>query len=293
MSGERFPARIHRAGKTIRIAEPILSEMEEAQVPFPESERVVYDRNTLEEVKCQVRFPAILAIDATAPAAFQEAVRAELPLYEMKSSVKLPAGVPQGIAQIVERDLSLVGTKSYAFSSEDRTITLALTKEGLSLTCRRYERWEPFRQYMERALAPLVTHYKPSFFTHVCVRYKNSIRRQPLGLQEGIPWSRLVRPWIGGPLNSPDTEGEVQGLLTKCVIGLPANVGSVEATFALGTQQPSGESAFIIEAHVYETSRKSADDVLPRLDSLHRHAGNFFRWCITDELHRAMRPSPT
>lgn len=262
-------------------------------MPIPESERVVYDRNTLEEVTCQVHFPTILAIEAAAPAAFQESVRAELPLFEMKSSVKLPAGVPPIIAQVVERDLSLVGTKSYAFSSEDRMVTLALSKDGLSLTCRRYERWEPFRRHMEHALSPLVTQYKPSFFTHVCVRYKNSIRRRPLDFPDNTPWSRLVQPWVGGPLNHADTEGRVEALQTKCVIGLPANAGSVEATFALGSHQPSKEPAFIIEAHVYETARKSANDVLPRLDLLHRHAGNFFRWCITGELHRSLRPHPT
>jgi uncharacterized protein (TIGR04255 family) len=260
-------------------------------VAFLECERVVYERNTLEEVTCQVRFPTILAIEEAVPAAFQEAVRAEMPLCEMKSAVQFPAGVPAVIARVVERDLSLV-TKSYAFSSEDRTVIVTLSKEGLSLTCRKYERWEPFRQYMERALGALVTHYKPSFFTHVCVRYKNSIRRKPLDLPDGIPWSRLVQPWIGGPLSNGDTEGEVQGLQTKCVIGLPGNTGSVEATFALGTHQPSKEPAFIIEAHVYEASRKSTNDVLPRLDSLHRQAGSFFRWCITNELHRAMRPRP-
>ncbi|HVS34029.1 MAG TPA: TIGR04255 family protein, partial [Gemmataceae bacterium] len=164
---------------------------------FPEHERVVYERNTLEEVSCQVRFPTILSIDAAAPAAFQEAVRAELPLYEAKSSIKLPAGVPAVIAQRVERDLSLVGTKSYAFSTEDRLLTLALSKEGLSLVCRKYERWEPFRKHMQRALASLVSHYNPSFFTHVCVRYKNSIRRKPLGIPEDTPWSKLIQPWVG------------------------------------------------------------------------------------------------
>jgi uncharacterized protein (TIGR04255 family) len=270
----------------------VWDDIKEVQVVFPEHERVVYERNTLEEVKCQVRFPPILAIEASAPAAFQEAVRAELPLYEMKSTVKLPAGVPATIAEVVERDLSLVGTKSHAFISEDRTLTLSLSKEGLSFVSRKYERWEPFRNQMERALASLVTHYRPSFFTHVCVRYKNSIRRNPLDIPENTPWSRLVQPWVGGPLNREETEGSVQGLQMKCVIALPGNDGSVEATFATGTHQPSKEPAFIIEAHVYEASRKSANDVLARLDSLHRQAGNFFRWCITGELHRAMRPHP-
>ena len=78
----------------------------DVQVAFPETERVVYEQNTLEEVKCQIRFPPILAIEASVPANFQEAVRAAFPYFELKTSVRLPAGIPAGIAQVVERDLA-------------------------------------------------------------------------------------------------------------------------------------------------------------------------------------------
>jgi uncharacterized protein (TIGR04255 family) len=260
-------------------------------VAFPETQRVVYEKNILEEVKCQIRFPPILAIEASAPANFQEAVRAEFPYFDLKTSVKLPAGVPASIAQVVERHLSLVGGKSYAFTSEDRTWTVALSKDGLSLTCRRYERWEPFREHLRRALESLASTYRPSFFTHTCVRYKNSVRRAPLGLEK-TPWSDLLQPWISGPLVMPDTADGVEAIQNRCLIRLPNDAGQVEASFALGVHQPSKERVFIIEAHVSNDARKELTDVLPRLDALHRQAGLFFRWCITDELHRAMRPSP-
>ena len=257
---------------------------------FPETERVVYERNTLEEVKCQIRFPPILMIEAGAPAAFQERVRSEFPHYEVKSSIKLPAGVPSVVAKVMERDLSLVGAKTYAFSSEDRAWTLELTKDGLSLSCRQYERWEEFRRHLQRALETLTTTYHPSFFNHTCVRYKNSVRRQPLAL-EGTPWSALLRPWVSGPFDRTETADEVEALKTQCRLRLPDNAGRVDATFSLGVHQPSQEPAFIIEAHVFNDTRKEQNDVLPCLDTVHRQARLFFRWCITDELHRAMRPN--
>jgi uncharacterized protein (TIGR04255 family) len=253
-------------------------------------ERVIYEVNPLEEVTCQLRFPPILSIDATPPVAFQDAVRDEFPFFELKSSVKLPAGVPPGISQIVERDLSLVGSKSYAFTSENRAWTLTLAKDGLSLTCRQYRRWEEFRVRLGAALESFARAYRPTFFLHTCVRYKNSIRRGPLGLAT-TPWSALVRPWVSGPLDPADTSSDVEAMQTRSVIRLPDGVGRVEATGALGVHQPSMEPAFIIEAHVYHEDRKVLNDVLPRLDALNRQAGSFFRWCITDELHRAMRPT--
>ena len=42
---------------------------------FSTEERCVYEKNQLEQVICQLRFPEILAIGAEAPVAFQEAIR--------------------------------------------------------------------------------------------------------------------------------------------------------------------------------------------------------------------------
>lgn len=265
-------------------------EEEEVLVAFPETQRVVYEINTLEEVKCQIRFPPILGIEASAPATFQEAVRAEFPYFELKSSVKLPAGVPKEVAQVVERNISIVGGKSYAFMSEDRNWTLSLSKDGLSLSCRRYERWEYFRERLSRALDSLATTYRPTFYSHVCVKYKNSVRRKPLGL-ETSPWSELVQPWVCGTLAVSSVSSSVEAMQHKCLILLPDQIGKVEANFGLGVHQPTEESAFIIEAHVFNDARKERTDVLPNLDTLHKQARLFFRWCITDQLDRAMRPS--
>lgn len=83
----------------------------------------------------------------------------------------------------------------------------------------------------------------------------------------------------------------VEALQSRCVIALENNAGFVDATFGLGVHQPTNEQAFLIETHVYNDERKVKDDVLTRLDALHRHAGYFFRWSITDKLHQAMRPA--
>ena len=78
-------------------------------VAFPDAPRVVYEKNTLEEVKCEIRFPPILEIEASPPAAFQESVRIAFPYFETKTSVKLPAGVPPAIAQVMERGFPFTG----------------------------------------------------------------------------------------------------------------------------------------------------------------------------------------
>lgn len=52
-----------------------------ALTTFPETPRVIYAKNPLFEVICQLRFPAILKIDSEIPAGFQEKLRASFPLF--------------------------------------------------------------------------------------------------------------------------------------------------------------------------------------------------------------------
>lgn len=256
---------------------------------FPEIERVVYGRNTLEAVKCDIRFPPILTIEATSPVEFQERVRHAFPFYETKTSMRLPVEIPKGIAQIVEHSLSASGKKSHVFLSADRKLKLTLNKDGVSLECGQYDRWEYLQNHLSDALNSVVGVYNPAFFTHTCVRYKNSIRREQLGLN-GSSWAELLNPWVCGLLAKPEAADCVNALQTKSLMRLAEEIGLLECVFALGVHQPTKQPAFIIESHSYNESQKAATHVLSCIDSLHNQAGRFFRWCITDKLHQALQP---
>lgn len=74
---------------------------------FPESERVIYDQNPLEEVICELRFPQILRIESEAPAAFQDRVRGEYPLVNKRTPLNL--GLPPEVAKIFPLELNIKG----------------------------------------------------------------------------------------------------------------------------------------------------------------------------------------
>ncbi|MCH7755956.1 TIGR04255 family protein, partial [candidate division KSB1 bacterium] len=54
-------------------------------MPFPEVKRVIYKKNPLDRVICQLRFSPILKIDAEIPAEFQDMIRADFPNYSEKT----------------------------------------------------------------------------------------------------------------------------------------------------------------------------------------------------------------
>jgi len=259
----------------------------------PDSPRVVYGVNLLEHVSCNLRFPAILTMGPNPPVAFFERVREDFPIYKLSSEVKVRVGGPlPALDAMFSHDAPIPGTVTHVFESEDTNWNLKLTREGLILSCKHYDRWETFASRLRRIVDPLWDVYKPSFIQHACVRYKNSVRRSLLKVRDDHPWSALLRPWLGGALLQSEVAAEVEQCQQKTVLQLPEGAGKIEATCSLGRHQPSQEAAFVIESHVYHEQTKRRPDVMPRLETLHRWAGRFFRWCITDELHELLHPSP-
>ncbi|MHB1426291.1 MAG: TIGR04255 family protein [Gemmataceae bacterium] len=260
-------------------------------MPFPDVSRVIYEVNPLEEVICQLRFPPILKIDTEPPAGFQEVIRSDYPFYELKSPLRLPAGLSQILAQMIVADLPLGGQKNHEFTSGDRSWSLNLRREYLALTCRTYERWEIFRTQLKGPFEAQQKQYNPPFFTRIGLRYRDVIRRSRLQLDQ-TPWSDLLQPWISGVLARPETAEHVQNAQTLFALALPEETFQVHVCSGLARDEQSNEIVFLIDADFYTEQQTEPSNVFNRLNTLNRYAGRFFRWCITDQLHEAMRPRP-
>src|SRR5260221_12226992 len=109
---------------------------------FPNSDRVLYRKNPLDQVICQLRFPDILRVNNQTPVEFQEIIRNEYHLFEAKSGVNL---LSQGILEqlpspITDALLKIEPVNAYEFSSADGLWIVSLTRNFLALTSRKYER---------------------------------------------------------------------------------------------------------------------------------------------------------
>jgi uncharacterized protein (TIGR04255 family) len=256
---------------------------------FPDVPRVIYENNPLPEVICQLRFPPILKIDTEPPAAFQEQIRADYPFYEPKSPLRLPAGLPSNLAQMLIADLPLGGLKSHDFDSKDHAWSLNLTREFLALTCRAYERWENFRERLKAASEAFNKYYNTPFFTRIGLRYRNVIHRSRLQLAD-TPWSELLQPWVSSALGSPDVAERVRNMQSTFLVDLGEEGGQVQVSSGLAVDGDSKEIVFLIDADFYTEQQTEPSDAFKQLNILNRYARNFFRWCITERLHEAMRP---
>lgn len=260
-------------------------------MPFPVADRVIYEHNPLSEVICQVRFPPVLRIDAESPAKFQESIRAEYPNYEAKSPVKLPTNVPPQLAEIFASELPAGGQRTHEFGSRDGVWKLSLTRSFLAMRCSDYRRWEQFRHRFSVSLDALQREYGPAYFTRIGLRYQDVLHRSKLGLA-GEPWSSLLKPAVAGFLGASEVVSDVRGMQTATLVHLPGDVGTAQMQFALAEDNATSEEVFLIDSDYFTDQQVETADALARLDAFNREARRFFRWCITDQLHNAMRPGP-
>lgn len=264
-------------------------------MPFPEEERVIYQKNPLAEVICQIKFPPILRIDAELPAQFQERIRQAYPQFQEKQMSEGEIALPPEMAQLLKSELfARRGRAAYDFVSSDGGWTVSLTRDFLSLSTRKYRRWEEFKEYLKEPLQTLKDVYSPSYVSRVGLRYRDLIRRHTLGL-ETVAWSELLKPHIAGVLASAAVEQEVTQSVSEIVLGLESHDGVVHIQHGMvNAKNQSKEEviAYLIDSDFFTEKKTEVSDVITVLDYFNRQAGNLFKWCITERLHTAMEPRP-
>jgi uncharacterized protein (TIGR04255 family) len=263
-------------------------------MPFPPSERVIYKKNPLNEVVCQLRFPPILRIDSDSPSQFQERIRKEYPLLKERAG-KLPQEILQQLPPAIVNSALGSGGRIYDFISEDENWVVSLARDFLALTAKNYERWEYFRDHLQSCLIAFEDEYSPAFFSRVGLRYQNVIRRSKLGL-ENNQWANLLESHIVGILASPEHEitESVDEIFSQVVLKLKETPGQVRMQYGLVQVQDEingeTETCFLIDNDFFTSERTETSDALDILSTYSRKNGKLFRWCITEQLHSIMGP---
>jgi uncharacterized protein (TIGR04255 family) len=136
-------------------------------MPFPEAPRVIYRKNPLNRVICQLRYPSILKINTESPADFQESIRREYPLYREKTeflqenTIRGKTDLP---TEMMNQLMQASVTKNHEFRSEDGIWKINLTRNFLSISTSKYVRWEDFLERFMSSFKALMRIYMPPFF---------------------------------------------------------------------------------------------------------------------------------
>ena len=263
-----------------------------SRVPSPSTyPRVIYERNQLVEVTCQLRYPPILMISAKPPAGFQEMIRAEFPGFRdlPNGNMGVPKGVPPEVAALMQANVPSSG-RVYEFFSSDPEWKVTLANNALALTTTRYPKWEAFRQKLSGPLAALISEYKPTYFSRVGLRYVDAIRKSRVELQD-VAWSELVAPHLACTLGTEMANAVLQ-TTAESIIRLDDGNGMVRIVAGLAEFDDAGtkEPCFLLDSDFFTDKRTATKDIDDTLNYFNLQARNFFRWSIRERLHNAMGP---
>lgn len=262
-------------------------------MPLNDVKRVIFNKNPLIQVVCQLSFPRILSINERAPTDFQERIRKNYPIYnvgvDQQQQIIIEPGVDAS-PKIVQNEQF----NNYSFTSDDGIWQINLGSTFLALSTSKYKKWEDFRTRLQEPLDALKNIYSPAFYERIGLRYVDAISRSALGIDITTPWTELLQPFALGFLSNNDIADEILGhsATSEINIGNNAVARVVTSTGFVGDiiYQKNPELSFIIDSDLSFNVRKNLDELDAALEYLHEYSSRLIHSIITEKLHHAMEP---
>ena len=250
---------------------------------FPESERVIFSQNPLEEVVCQVRFPSILKISRDPPVDFQERVREQFPHYGELNPPPLPDEVKSGFEKM---GFNPSRTPAHQFLSADRKTRIMLNQDFIAISTRNYRDWQDFSSTVHSVLDIFTDQFKPASFTRVGLRYTNIMNRVDLGLG-ACSWSELLGSEFVSMFTVQELDGLVLGHAGETIIDMSTSINDALVAIRYGLMTDSADE-FVVDADFFTEKEKTTNEFRQILASFNSEAGNLFRWAISAPIRDAL-----
>lgn len=239
--------------------------------------RVKYLKSTLKEVIFQVRFPKILKLVSEAPAAFQEKIIREYPIYNIQKN--------ETIVEVNGKQQQQLNENNHSFISSSGRTKVNLTSSFIAVSTLEYQRWEVFKEIIENVLNSFYACYTIPGIQRIGLRYINIITRSKLELEK-TPWSKLLDSSILGPLSAREDVTSY-----KTVYELKNSDDSfINRHFELVREQPSNELSLMLDCDYYFTGFYKIDEVINRSNKLHDLSLQFIEESHKEVLRNAMLP---
>jgi uncharacterized protein (TIGR04255 family) len=140
----------------------------------PKVDAVRYAGNFIKTAVCELRFPALLELEAKPPRAFQSKIRKLYPFYDT-----------QFVDQMDEDQVAR--EHRYLFRSKDKHWTVSVKSFAIALETSKYVDFEEFFERLNKVIDSARDMIDADFFTRVGLRYINTI---PMDTWEPTGWVR-------------------------------------------------------------------------------------------------------
>jgi len=235
----------------------------------PAVEAVRYPKNFIKTAVCELRFPALLDLEAKPPRAFQSKIRKLYPFYD---------------TQIIEQMGSdQVATEHrYLFRSKDKHWTVSVKSFAISLETNKYVDFEEFFERLTKVISSASDMIDADFFTRVGLRYINTI---PMDTWDVTGWVRpeLLSLFSSLPLGVPQTFGSiVSGELKNAKYTMRHGIKKEEDP-KKNTEGPQYNLDFD-----YFSENVEASDVNSLIQEFHETNFALFSWCLGENAKKLL-----
>ena len=263
--------------------------------------RVIYGKNPLAEVVCQIRYKR-LEISSSALETLQQRY-GEIGYSNRNDEASFNVvldSLEHGVAPVPRVS---EGDTIHHFAKADGTSKVSVAPEFIAYTSTSYRSWDEYLPGLLSAVVALNQELGALCITRIGLRYKDVIERSVLGL-EGTPWHELIKPFLLGPLafdalseDGQFDEDAVDSQVSQSLIRLDECKLLLQSS--LLTSMADASKAFLIDADFFHeldgaeecgNIAESSVELEALLETLHSNAGALFRRAITEKLHDALSP---
>ena len=243
-------------------------------INFPHHPDIRLERSPLDEVICQVRFPAILRITKETPSDFQDLVRERFPLLALEQGFSLKVPKP-GIRE--EPGVEALA-KIHRFQTADEMTTISLAVDFFALSTKRYTHWRDFLADLKFVQNSTKRVYQPAYATRIGLRYINRFTLKNTGFERFDQVLDIFQPDLVVLLRSQVWSDPLEFLSQLILID-----GNGKLSLRTGFGNEKGERFFLLDLDYFEEGQISLEDTFKRVQRYHRVIYDAFRWCVKDE----------
>lgn len=224
----------------------------------PEVTPVTYQRNLLEKVVCELRFPTLYGLErGKPPVTLANSLRKEFPEHGSVEGLNLSAGA-------VAQDFG------YVFTDKKRRTTVTFRASALSIEMAAYQTFEDFFERVLFVAEASKTAIDSEFFTRLGLRYINSVPYEQSSIERWVN-PILVAPLAQGFFGQPT---EYSGR-----IAATEERGGYLLQHGIGKHSQTGQYQYLLDIDFWREDVSFAD--LPEeMRKLHAMEFRLFSWTL-------------
>jgi len=168
--------------------------------------RVRFERNTIRQAFCELRFPTLPDLTNEAPRSFVMSIRRTFPQYEHGVGLKIG---------VTDKGMEQISQATHRFFSTDRARTTWLRASSFGVETRAYVDFEEFLSLVTQVMSGAQPCLDTDFFTRVGLRYINVLPAEH-GDIDGWVNDVLLGPMKAGPMSGAERwSSEIRGSTDK------------------------------------------------------------------------------